>query len=236
MSDSYLSLPGSGASFASAPHHARMDIAGDIDIRVDIQIASYSAPAAASVWMNKGGSYYLWHKLDGKLYLGCEYADGTFDGGLLVSIVLPFAANTRKKIRVTKSASLGTLRFFHSDDYDPLTRTGTWTQLGGDVAAVAKNLKPSALACEIGRYYTSAFPMAGRFHALEVRSGIDGTVVANPLFATQRPGVSSFGDVQGNTWTVNGAASIVDPTLTGGGGGSAMPWAGQVPMIELGMI
>jgi len=50
--------------------------------------------------------------------------------------------------------------------------------------------------------------MAGTVYAVEVRNGIDGTVVANPNFSGQKPGATSFTDTAGRPWTLNGSALI----------------------------
>src|SRR5690606_35105418 len=54
--------------------------------------------------------------------------------------------------------------------------------------------------------------IAAKVRAVQVRNGIDGTVVANPDFSAETPGTTSFADSTGKTWTVNGSAAIeADP-------------------------
>ncbi|WP_206315966.1 hypothetical protein, partial [Streptomyces sp. C1-2] len=53
-------------------------------------------------------------------------------------------------------------------------------------------------------------PFAGKGYRFEVRTGINGTIVANPDFTAQAAGATSFADSAGRTWTLNGAAEISD--------------------------
>lgn len=53
-------------------------------------------------------------------------------------------------------------------------------------------------------------PAAGRVHRAEVRSGITGTVVANPDFRALAPGTTSFADTTGKMWSLAGTAEVSD--------------------------
>lgn len=62
---------------------------------------------------------------------------------------------------------------------------------------------------DVGGSGFSAFP--GKLRRFQARSGdATGTIVANPDFTTQAPGVTSFTDSAGRPWTVNAPAVIDD--------------------------
>src|SRR5690606_28125049 len=61
----------------------------------------------------------------------------------------------------------------------------------------------------IGAFNTGTVPLDGVVHSVEVRDGIDGTLVANPDFAAQPHGTTQFTDGTGRVWTVRGNARIV---------------------------
>jgi hypothetical protein len=89
---------------------------------------------------------------------------------------------------------------------------GPWTQLGSPVVqAGTTSIANTATALKVGDATNFAFTDAlGRIYKAEVRSGINGTVVAAPDFTAQTPGITGFVDSAGRTWTVNGAASITN--------------------------
>jgi hypothetical protein len=95
--------------------------------------------------------------------------------------------------------------------YTAPTMTGTFVQLGAPViTAGTTSIFNSTAPAEVGTFNGGASDvLAGTMHAVEIRDGIAGTVVANPDFAAQASGTTSFADAAGRTWTVNGTARIV---------------------------
>lgn len=91
---------------------------------------------------------------------------------------------------------------------------GAYTQLGDPVfQSGVTSIFNSAAPLEAGASNNGVpagmlDPFAGRVHAAEVRSGIGGSQVANPNFAAQPVGTTSFADAAGRTWAVNGAAAV----------------------------
>src|SRR5690606_38206742 len=83
-----------------------------------------------------------------------------------------------------------------------------WTLLD-TVTGSSTSINSSAAELMVGasdQGVGSLFP--GVVHAVEVRDGIEGTVVANPNFESQDFGDTSFIDDAGRTWTINGNAFI----------------------------
>lgn len=59
-----------------------------------------------------------------------------------------------------------------------------------------------------GRPGTSS-TLHGRIYSAEARNGINGTIVANPVFSAQPAGTTSFTDAYGRPWAQGGAAAII---------------------------
>jgi len=211
----FLDLPGAGNAFASTPDAAALDITGDIDVRVDAQLANWlDAPDGlhtteliGKLTLAPDKSWFLGVR-DNLLYFEWS-ADGTtvLSASSTVRPVIP--PDGRLAIRVTLDVDNGaagrTITFYTS-------RTGTagpWTQLGSAVVqAGVTSISNSTTAVQIGSVPIVMTAAAGRVHAAEIRNGIGGTVVANPDFTAQTIGASSFADSAGRTWTMNGAAAI----------------------------
>jgi hypothetical protein len=86
----------------------------------------------------------------------------------------------------------------------------TWVQLGTPVvSATATSIHPGSAPVTVGSTDVGVSQrLAGRVFSTEVRNGIGGTVVANPDFAAQDAGATSFTDGAGNVWAVASPASI----------------------------
>jgi hypothetical protein len=196
----YLRLPGSGT--VSTPSSGALAITGDIDIRVKASLDS---------WSVSGG--------DGYADLIAKQDSGTNAYGLYVrtsgylafdSSVMSTAASTTPTgfangsthwVRVTRVASTGVVTFYTSSD------GVIWTQLGSSVAGLSGALTTNSAPIDVGTYNSGAGEfLTGNVYYAEVRSGINGTVVASPDF-TAASG-SSFSDAGGNTWSIGGSASL----------------------------
>jgi hypothetical protein len=190
--------------FFSCPDSVATSVTGDIDLRVDVDMPSWRPLVSAYVGIRKSTSYGLYITSDG--FPGMEWYDA---GSVYRQIVATRAVGGgtvgRKAIRVTLDVDNGaagrTATFYTSD-----TISGTWTQLGDPVVQAGTTAIFNGTTALESRAYTGAGP--ADVYALEVRSGIGGTVVANPVFTGQANGATSFTDGAGNTWTVQGAAQL----------------------------
>ena len=99
--------------------------------------------------------------------------------------------------------------------YTAPTITGTWVQLGVAVTTAGiTSIFSNTAAGAIGAHDAGTDGLfAGRVYAAEIRNGINGTAVANPDFAAQPAGTTSFVDAAGRTWTINGSAAITAGNL-----------------------
>jgi hypothetical protein len=101
---------------------------------------------------------------------------------------------------VSFSAGNGTWNYYTSED------GSSWSQLGPanqTAAATAMGSTVSPLTLP-----GSTLGFNGRVYYAELRDGIGGTIVANPDFAAQTPGTTSFNDSTGKTWTVTSSGEI----------------------------
>jgi hypothetical protein len=216
-----LDVPGAVGDHASTPDHSSLDITGDIDIRLDATLLNWvDAVGGASIdtveiigKMNFAAgerSWVLGTRSD-RLYFEWS-SDGSNGPSASSTVPLLITPSGRMSIRVTLDVDNGaggrTATFYTA----PSGTAGPWTQLGDPVVQSGTTAIFSSLAdIKIGDATNVSFTRArGRIHKAEIRSGINGTVVANPNFSAQAVGTTSFVDGSGRTWTMNGATSITD--------------------------
>lgn len=206
--DMALQVPDIAGSKASTPDAAAIDITGDLDARVDAAVRWVGdSGGLVGKYVESGNqrSWILWSNGDGKLTLFWST-----DGGNLPSAVstAPVPASSgrlavRATLDVNNGASGRTVTF-----YTAPTIAGPWTQLGAPVVqAGTTSVFNSTSPLQVGEVLDR---VAGNYYAAEVRSGIAGTVVANPNFAGQAKDTATFTDGAGRTWTVAGDATISD--------------------------
>ncbi|GHJ01621.1 hypothetical protein TPA0906_34860 [Streptomyces olivaceus] len=208
-----LELDGDPGSLASTPDHASLDITGDLDLRWEGEIDWYAS--GAQMLMGKwsadpGNRSYNLRLQDGDAFVHFS-SDGTGgQWGVWTLPPLPRHAALRGTVDVNNGAGGWTANLYWAETLD-----GPWTKIGGDAvstptATVFSGTAPLAVAPNQIASTPPRYPMTGQAHRVEVRSGINGTVVANPDFTAQAAGVSSFTDGAGRTWALSGNAAIRD--------------------------
>ncbi len=210
------SVPG---AYASTVDNAALDIVGDIDLRVDLAAQDWTPPGGGFTtllgkWTGPANFSYRFGLLPGSGQLQFAWSTTGAGGGVgseASSVpVVPDPITGRLAVRVTVDVDNGaaghTVIF-----YTAPTMAGPFVQLGATItAAPVISFFSGSAALEVGSNTNgSAELTAGVFYAAEVRNGIAGAVVANPNFAAQPPGTTSFNDAAGRPWTVNGTARIV---------------------------
>ncbi|MFF0512420.1 hypothetical protein [Streptomyces sp. NPDC004250] len=213
--ETYLQLDGDPATYASTPDHASLDITGDLDVRWEGEADWYLAGAQMLIgkWTETAGERSFHMRLEGGQLRAYVTRDGT--AGPTTFWPLP-ALPRRAALRWTMDADNGAGGVtFHG--YWAESLAGPWTSLGevtlanpvtaytGPAPLVIAPSQLSGIASGILRY-----PMAGRVYRAEVRSGINGTIVASPDFEAQAAGTANFVDGAGRTWTLAGAAELRD--------------------------
>lgn len=219
-----LDLPGDLGDYSTTPDHADLDITGDIDIRFDATLANW----AQAEYPETGQTDYPYTELIGKdatsdqswaLYtrlgrLRFQWRTSGGGTGTVTSAALPLTTSGRLAVRVTMDVDNGSsqhvVTFYTSDSI-----SGTWTQLGdATTGSGTTTIRAGTAALRIGDIASTEsawhHPAIGQVHAAQVRSGIGGTIVANPDFTAQSDGATSFADSAGRTWTLAGNAEITN--------------------------
>jgi hypothetical protein len=214
-----LLLPGVAGSYASTPDNAALDIPGDIDIRCDLTMTDWTPTLDKTLvakYQNPSQRSYQFG-LDATGMLRFRWSqDGVNTASVASTAPIPIASG-RLAVRVTLDFTGGsniTLTF-----YTAPTMQGPWTVLGAPIVTTTSVLAlfNSTSALEVGAHNLGVTePLAARVHEVEVRNGINSTVVVNPRFHLQADEAASFTDGAGRVWTVNGDAKIassefVDP-------------------------
>ncbi len=211
----YLSLPGTSGSYASTPDSAAVSVTGDIDVIVKLTADDWT-PASAKTIISKdaAGSDRSWNFF--LLATGAVEFDTSANGSSfnvhVSTASVPFANGSPGWVRATLDVDNGSaqhvVRFYTSTD------GVTWTQLGAAVTtAGVTSIFNSTARVEIGSFNSGlTFNLAAGVYYAELRNGIDGTVVARFDAEDGESGDTSIvSSATGETWTINGSASLVAP-------------------------
>lgn len=227
---SFMEVLGDGSK-ATCPDATALGITGDIDIRIDITTDSWGNRNLAGKFAVTGNqrSWGLQLGADGTIRLNWTTAGTSATAAAAISTLPVPMYPGRRALRVTLDVNNGagsnTTTF-----YTAPTISGPWTQLGDPVVGAlgtsgTTSIYDSTAPIEVGnvadlpsvvpisdRSQGIARPLAGRVNAFELRSGINGTVVANPVFTSPAIGTTSFADTASspNTWTLQGNAQITN--------------------------
>lgn len=218
---STLVIPGDApAAKATTPDSAGLSITGDIDIRVDLTpdgwAAGYRDSLALSYcdiigkWQTGGNLSWLLSLRNNGWLAFTWSVNGTTAINLNSGAAVPFGPRQRGAIRVVMDVANGSgdveIRFYTSDTID-----GTWTQLGnGFTGSGSTSIYDGTAPVDIGDVRGTGSDSTWRrvINAVEIRNGINGTVVASPEFLGATTGAPSVTDAQGNTWTFEDGAEI----------------------------
>ena len=212
------SLPGVTGSYWETPNHASLQIVADLDLR--FEILEMSGPtnvnrAILSKW--PGGASNL----------GYEYRYNGF--GFEEFVWSPVGTDTLTDTTTIMSGGASMIGRFTIDVVNGANRILTWMYATPGANGVPPdfvngpwvirqqktvagnttifgNTSPVRVGARADGTGTSAFN--GRIGRVQLRAGIDGTIVANPDFRFQAPGATTFNDSTGKTWTRAGTASV----------------------------
>jgi len=182
----------------------------DMDIRAHVAMDDWTPGAFGSALLSQmpggGDNAFLLSVNPAGTLLFRITTDGSTNLDHTSTAATGFTDSTDHWVRVTLDGDNGAagrdVTFYTSDD------GVEWTQLG-NVVTVAGTVTVHDSAGEVAIGRTLA--LAGQVRQVELRSSIDGPIVANPDFMSQRPGTVSFRDGTGNTWTINGGSIAIDP-------------------------
>ncbi|MFE2019892.1 hypothetical protein ACFW9O_17835 [Streptomyces sp. NPDC059499] len=199
---------------AATPDIAALDITGDLDVRVDAQIEDWAVPAGMDLMGKWGANTQLsWLLFTYNRRLWLYHTSGGTTATLLgaqSTVMLPIPASGRLAVRATLDVNNGasghTVVY-----YTAPTMAGPWTQLGAPiVTAGTTSIFSGTASLYVMNVLNGLSAPTGAFYSAEVRSGIGGTVVANPNFAAQTIGATGFTDAAGRMWALEGASEITD--------------------------
>jgi hypothetical protein len=209
-----LTLPGEDGSYAWTADKAQLDIVGDLDLAAELTHRTWrpevvSAIVAKHTSASDERSYALSVRPSGQLEFGWS-TDGTSANRIIVvsTVPVPFG-ETRRAVRATLDVNDGAgnhvVTFYTADEID-----GSWTQLGDATTQVGvTSIYASTATLDVGASSGgTAFPLEAIVHRVQVRSGIGGTLVADPNFVDTLPGQTTLVDSVGNLWTVAGSAQL----------------------------
>ncbi|MES9804916.1 hypothetical protein [Streptomyces cinereoruber] len=210
--ETFLRIADSVNDRASTPHHASFNVV-DLDVRVDARFDDW-APAATTLVMGKwlaapARSWYLLLGNGRDITLG--WSPGGADYLQKTSRPLPVGSGRRLALRVTLDVDNGSGSHVVTF-YTAPTIAGPWTVHGTPVVTAGTTaIATNAADLQVGDIAGLSFlAPVGEIYAAELRSGIDGPIVAGPRFDQQAAGTTSFADSAGRTWTMQDHASISD--------------------------
>lgn len=222
----YAAFTGTHHDRVTTPDNAALDITGDIDVRVDLAMDPWFVEGVPGVGLAAkyvvSGNQVSWgFYVTAGGGLAFRWSPTGAEGAVIdvASLIdAPLLNGKRIGLRATLDVNNGaggnTVTF-----YTAPTIAGPWAQLGDAVVNVGTtSIFSGTAAVEVGNIdVLSVAESPGKVYAAEIRSGIGGTVVANPDFTAQTAGATSFVDAAGRTWTVQTAVTLsdVDIRLTG---------------------
>jgi hypothetical protein len=197
---------------------ASLDITGDIDIRADIWPHAWRTTTdmtLAAKWLPAGDQRSWVVRLTGQGELAINWTTaGSFASGFVVpSVPIPPPDGGRICVRITLDVDSGggnrTLTFWTGP-----TITGPWTVLGSPIVqsgATSIFAGTAELNVARGNPFSNTLPYGGKLFRFQVRSGIDGTVVADFNPEAQALGATSWSDglASPNTWDISGTGARV---------------------------
>jgi hypothetical protein len=205
-----------GAGRAQANDSVPLSITGDIDIRVELEPGS--AWSASNMDLASKFAFFTnqlsWSLtiVGGRLRLNW-WATAGAPPTLQAESSVAIPGTGRQAVRVTldvDNGAAGNTAMF----YTAPSIAGPWTQFGttivqAGVTSLFDNAIPLRVGAGAGASIASYAFSDATFYKFELRSGINGTVVASPDFTTKPLdpvpfGSSSFTDAQGNTWAFTG--------------------------------
>lgn len=201
-----LYLSGASGNYASAPDDAALDITGDLDIRCEVALADWT-PAATTGLVSKFGSagtrsYQLYISSAGNVGLRWS-TDGTTIITQDSTAATGITDGVRRWVRAALDVDDGgvyKVYFYTSTDGVTWTQLGT-TRTGGSTTSIFASTSILAVGSDSNGTGNLA---TGTFYRAQVRSGIAGTIVANPDF--RLPFDGRHRDSAGDTWTLTGSA------------------------------
>jgi hypothetical protein len=196
----------------STPSAAAVQVTGDLDVRWDVEPDDWDSGNVVELggkWGAAGQRSWHAYLFAGSLRFGWT-TNGTTEvlaAAPVQSVVHPRRMCLRVTVDVDNGASGRSVAF-----YSGPSMAGPWTPIGGTQTYPGTSATFSSTASlDLADVTGDTFLNSGcRIYAFELRSGIGGTVVANPTFTAVTPGATSFTDTAGLTWTASSPSAITN--------------------------
>ncbi|MET8399569.1 hypothetical protein [Streptomyces sp900116325] len=206
--ESYLALDGTASSYARTPDVAALDIVGDLDLRVEATAdwSSLQSQALIGKWDSAAAQRcYLLRLEPGVLTFNWSVAGTVTLSQSRILPALPRRAALRATLDVNNGAGGYTAALYWAPSMD-----GPWTMIGAPIIGAAPtSIFAGTPPLEVTPIAANGVaPLTGRVHRAEVRSGINGTVVASFDTRALTPGTTGWTDAAGRVWTLGSAAAI----------------------------
>lgn len=207
----YVYLPGVANNALTSADSVPTSITGDIDIRIRVAIADLT-PAALQTLVAKdvlGGSqrsYSLWVNTGGTLGFGASPTgvSMTLGGTSSPLSTVGITDGMLMWYRVTRASATGQVKFYYADGSLENPVAADFTQIGGDITGTSGTIFNSTAGVEIGASNGGANgPAVGKFYRVQIRSGIDGTLVYDADLVNKAFGANSFAESSANALNVN---------------------------------
>lgn len=199
-----------GTNYASTPDHASFAVT-DLDVRIlmapDTWPAAFLSNQFVGQWAAAPNAGWVTSIHPNGRPRFAVSTDGTNIFGLEADPI-PFLNRTLHWYRVTfdgDNGAGGRTTTHYTAEYDGTT-SPSWSQLGAPIVESGA----VTIFNSTGELRTNWLWWGGCFLYIEVRNGINGTIIANPDFRGLAPGTTSFVDSTGKTWTLNGGAVIAN--------------------------
>lgn len=215
-------LDGTSGCFVSTPDHADLDIVGDIDIRVAVifgKVPFGVAQSFVSKFVSAGEqrSYSAGTNNATSLRLVTTPL-GTTDGQVGTNLAFPARAGNPylyREVRDIDNGAAGNDAIFGAKSYRPglvladLNEDSRWATLGTVTAAGTTSLFSGSANVGLGSSDGGTLLLfTGRILAAVIKSGINGTTVAEFDASRMRIGDTTYTDRFGKIWTLHGTAQI----------------------------
>lgn len=200
------------SSYARTPSDG-LDLHEDLDLRLDCALDDWQAPLGLmGRWQTGVALSHVLYLLDGGRLQLAWSRDGTTVAEVAVSTVAPSVpAHGRLTVRAVLDVDNGsgghTATFYVGESVE-----GPWEVLGdpvvrAGVTSIANAAAPLYVGVIGGRPETAS---PGKYYEAQLRDGINGTMLAWPIFKNQDVGTESWPDPAGRGWKLSGAAEITD--------------------------
>jgi hypothetical protein len=197
-----LRLDGTTGVYASTPDTAALHITGNLDVRAEITANWWSTGQNAIMgrWEAGDHSWALWARAG---TVGFTFADSTgsswFASGAIPAD-MPERAAVRATLAVDNLAGGWTVTLSWASSI-----AGAWTQFRSFTSAGVVGLRAGTAPLRVSPTGLGT-PIVGQVHAVEVRNGINGPIVAGTDFSALSAGATSWAGTTGLPWTATAGA------------------------------